>query len=742
MKIACIGNYPPRECGIATFTKDFIGALMSSDDWGRDKGDEAYVIAMNDQGRTYDYPSLVVQQIDQNQPQDYLKAVNYINLRNTDICFLQHEFGIYGGNSGIYILPLIHRLKMPFIPIFHTVLKSPSYNERNIIVELGKRATKIVVMNSLAIEILETVYDIPREKIIVIPHGVPAFDFTRNIFHKRRFNVEGRKTLMTFGLLSRNKGLETVINALPEVVKNHPDLIYIIAGKTHPSVLRSSGEEYRNYLKLLVRKDELYDHVFFDDRFLETDELLGYLSAADLYVTPYLNEAQITSGTLAYAVGAGTAVISTPYWHAMELLAEDRGVLFDFNDSEGLSRILIDLLDHPDKLKALRRRAFEYGKNTSWPQVGNQYLHTCRMAVKSFVRVRSTPAWDMKTIMPQFSLGHIVHLTDTTGIIQHAKYNIPNYKDGYCLDDNSRALLMSVMAYAQLKDRVALDLMPRYLGYIQYMQREDGGFRNFLSYAGVFLDHKGSEDSFGRTLWALGHLVRFAPSESFLEMGGELFRKSFEKIRELTSLRGMANGLIGLFHWIKRYPGDEGAVNALKELTSRILPRYGDHAREDWQWFEPSLTYDNGIIPYALLCSYELTGDEKTLDIAKRTMDFLDALMTREGYVSLIGTEGWYIRGGEPSRYDQQPVDAMALILMYYQAFIISRNQGYLQKMFNTFMWFLGENDLRVPLYDFETKGCNDGLKPYGVNRNQGAESSLSYLISYLTVISCYEFSF
>jgi len=741
MKIACIGNYPPRECGIATFTKDFVESLLSGGALDSSET-EAYVVAMNDHDQHYNYPPVVVQTINQNLPQDYLKAVKYINYSNAEVCFLQHEFGIYGGNSGVYILPLIHRLKIPLIVIFHTVLKEPSYNERNIIIEIGKTASKIVVMNSLAIEILHDVYDIDPNMIEVIPHGVPKYDFSQSLYNKKRFKVEGKKTLITFGLLSRNKGLETVINALPPVVEKHPELLYIILGKTHPAVVRSSGEEYRNYLKLLVRKHKLLRNVYFDDRFVETDELLSYLSATDLYVTPYLNEAQITSGTLSYAVGAGAAVISTPYWHARELLADNRGVIFDFNDSEALSQILLDLLDNPDKLKALRKNAYEYGKQTTWPQIGRKYLNLAEITMKSYTKKDLDEEWVVKPLLlPQFSIDHVLRMTDTTGILQHAIYNVPRFNDGYCLDDNARALLMSVMAYSQQKDKEALRLIPYYLSYIQYMQNENGTFRNFLGYDRRFLDEVGSEDSFGRTIWALGYLVRHYPTDAYSEIGREMFVGAYPCFRELTSLRGIANTLIGICHWLHRFPGDEGMLQTLKDLTERITHRYKDHKTESWHWFEPTLSYDNGIIPYALLHSYEMTGDGETLKTAMETMSFLESIIFKEGYVSLIGSEEWFSKGESRSQFDQQPINAMAVVLMYHQAYMVTKEKQFLQKMFNSFMWFLGENDLRLPLYDFETSGCNDGLKSNGVNRNQGAESTLAYLISLLTVFSCYEIS-
>ncbi|QEN08500.1 glycosyltransferase [Oceanispirochaeta crateris] len=738
MKIACVGNFPPRECGIATFTKDVIDSLGQKYDGALH---QAFVIAMNDNHKEYAYPEEVESTIRQDYLQDYLQAAKYINFSGADICLLQHEFGIYGGNSGVYILPLINKLKIPLVVIFHTVLKEPSYNEKNIIIEIGKRASAIVVMNSLAIDFLTEVYGVEKEKIHVIEHGVPEFDFTRIEYHKKKFKVENRKTLITFGLLSRNKGIETVINALPEVVKKHPDLLYIILGKTHPAVIRSSGEEYRNYLKLLVHQQGLSDNVFFDDRFLSIDDLLGYLSAADMYVTPYLNEAQITSGTLAYAVSSGTAVISTPYWHAKELLANDRGILFDFGNSEQLAEILNSLLEDPVRLKQLQSRAFEFGKKTSWPMIGQRYLKLFDETRKSPIPVPVEIDHNVVNtgLMPQFSLDHVIRMTDSTGILQHAKYIVPKFQDGYCLDDNARALLMTTMAYRQMKDPESLRLMLHYLSFIQYMQNDDGSFRNFLSYSRNYLDEIGSEDSFGRTIWALGTLIRFPPNDVLFEQVRDLFQKGMVKFPDLNSIRGLANSIIGVSNWMHRFPTDEGMMNHLRSMTQKLEDYYTANSEEGWHWYEPLISYDNGILPYSLLCSYEITGREESKTIAFESIDFLSSIVLSEGNLSIVGSDGWYHKGGDAANFDQQPLNAMAVVLMFRQAYKVEKDPQYLDKMFRSFMWFLGDNDLHIPLYDFETKGCNDGLKPYGVNRNQGAESTLAYLISHISVMSVFE---
>ncbi len=734
MKVICIGNYPPRECGIATFTKDFIESVAATGE-----KPQVSVIAMNDHGQQYDYPDTVSYTINQNIPGDYIRAGEYINFSGADACILQHEFGIFGGNCGVFILPLIHRLKVPLTVIFHTVLKTPSYNEKNIIIEIGKKAAAIVVMNSMAIGILEEVYGIPGDKINVIPHGVPAYDFEKNRDNKKNFDFQGRRTLMTFGLLSRNKGLETVIEALPAVVKDHPDILYIILGKTHPGVVRSSGEEYRNYLKLLVRQYQLEENVFFDDRFVDTPELLAYLASTDIYITPYLHEAQITSGTLAYAVGAGTAVVSTPYWHAKEILADGRGRLFDFNDHRELSRILKELLDDPEKMKSLREKAFAFGRTTSWPETGSRYLSLLEKTARDYSH-RETPTVSVQEPnLPAFSLDHILRLSDDTGILQHARYNVPRRCDGYCVDDNSRALLMVSMAACLLEDRDALKLIPVYMSFIEHMQTEDGWYRNFLSYGREFQDEAGSDDCFGRTMWALAFLMNCLTDSTYGELARELFLKGYGQFNRLSSLRGYANTIIGICFYLKRYPDDEGMLNTLKNMTGKLTGAYGDHRSADWHWYEPSLTYDNGIIPYALFHSVEQTGDKAVFEIARESLEFLDTIIFREGYLSLVGSKEWFFKDHEPSRFDQQPLNAMSIILMYRQAFVITGDKKYQKRMYDSFMWFLGENDLRIPIYDFETKGCNDGLTRHGVNRNQGAESSIAFLISQLAVSSYFD---
>lgn len=734
MKIAYLSSYTPRECGIATFNYNLIRAINADNADGSLNG---FVVAMNDSDdlEEYDYPPEVRFTIRQEHQKDYIKAAEFINNSDVDACVIEHEFGIYGGESGVYLLPLISRLNKPLITILHTVLREPSFMQQIIIREIAKQSSKIVVMSGKAVDFLKNIYYIADEKIQRIEHGVPDLEPIANNPVKKLPAFKNRKVLFTFGLISRNKGLETVIKALPAIVEKHPDVMYVILGNTHPGVRKNSGEEYRDSLKKLAKSLNVDEHLTFINQFVSEEELHHYLTACDIYVTPYLNEAQITSGTLSYAVGSGAAVLSTPYWHAQELLENRRGRLFDFKDSEQLALSVNDLLDHPEKLTELKENAFNYGLNLRWPAIGREYTALLKdSAALPLIKNKSRHIIDSE-IIPEFNLTHVKRLTDDTGIVQHAKYGIPNLKEGYCLDDNARALIMALMAYEQNKSKEALDLLPIYLSYIQYMQMDDGNFRNFLSFRREYLDEVGSEDSFGRTIWALGYLINSAPNNSYKEFAEELFQRSIPHFKSLQHLRGLANTIIGLSYYLQAHPYNDGLVAQLKELTQPLIDVYESNKGENWYWFEDKLSYDNAILPLALLHSAQITGNERVMEIAYESIDFLDSLTLSKGYLSPVGSDGWYYRNGNMAIFDQQAIESMAMVLMYFKAYDVSGEKQFLSKMYLCYQWFLGENTLRLPLYDHETKGCCDGLQPGGLNRNQGAESTLAYFISHLLVL-------
>ncbi|MEX2592410.1 MAG: glycosyltransferase family 4 protein [Anditalea sp.] len=741
MKIAYISTYPPRECGLATFNHNLIRAINSNLE-SKTPIETDFVVALNDSDnlQEYDYPEDVKLIIRQKHQKDYIDAADFINTGDTDACILQHEFGIFGGESGIYVLPFLNRLNKPLISILHTVLKSPTFLQKSIIREIAKRSAKVVVMSKKAIKFLTEIYEVPHEKIQFIEHGVPDLEAPVVNPVKELPALKNKRLLLTFGLLSRNKGLETVIRALPQIAARHPDVMYIILGNTHPGILKNVGEEYREFLKRLAVELNVEQHLIFINKFVAEKELINYLTATDIYITPYFNEAQITSGTLSYAVGAGAAVVSTPYWHAQELLRDNRGRLFNFKDENGLAQIVNQLLGSPNKLNALKKNAYQYGLKLRWPKIGSEYISLVEEAV-------SHPDYSEKIlnqiidleVMPEFSLDYVKRLTDDTGIIQHAKYGIPNRNEGYCLDDNARALIMVLMAYQVNKSQEALELLPTYLSYIHNMQREDGNFRNFLSYSRQYLDEEGSEDSFGRTIWALGYLINTAPNDSCREFGQELFIKSVPHFKNLKHLRGISNTITGIAYYVRTHPSDTKMLQELISLTDKLVESYHNTKGGEWHWFENHLTYDNAILPLALFHSTEITGNEQIREIALESLRFLEKLTVNADYLNPVGNNGWYFREGQMPLHDQQAIETMAMVLMYFQAYKVTQEPEYIKKIFSSYLWFLGENSLRIPLYDYETKGCCDGLQPSGINRNQGAESTLAYLIAHLAVLTAFE---
>jgi len=733
--IAFIGNYSPRLCGIATFTTDLCEAVAKQ--LGRRSN--VFAVAVNDTDQGYPYPPRVEFTIQRNQQSDYYEAANFINASNADVACVQHEYGIYGGWDGIYILSLVSSLSVPVVVVLHTVLKNPTPNQKKIIQEMAQRAGCLVVMSDLAVTLLQEVYGVPSGKIMKLYHGTPDFSSPDNLRYKKRFQVEGNQTLLTFGLLSPNKGIETVIKALPGLVRDFPKLIYVVLGKTHPNIRREYGEKYRTDLVALVDRLGLHEHVIFDDRFVSLEELCGWLLATDIYITPYLNEAQIVSGTLSYAVGAGTAIISTPYWHARELLAEGRGILFGFADVAALAAALRDLLADKAKLKAMRARTHQFGRQMRWEIVAEKYLklfqRTAEAAAKRSLILR-TPALLLRE--PPFDLSHLKRLTDDTGLIQHAKYIVPDRHTGYCLDDNSRALMMCAWAFSLLGDEDAKNLISTYFSFSHFMQNPDGRFRNFMDYQRHFMDEVGSDDSFGRALWALGYIIWRPPRDAYRSLAFECFQKALPHVRGLN-LRGKALAMLGLAAYLRCYQGDENVMALLRECADYLLALYKETAGDDWRWFEDIICYDNGIMPMALFQTYALLREDKYLRAAEETLEFLDKNLVRDGRLSIIGSNGWYKRGGSRALYDQQPIDATAMVLAYQSAYWVTQDKAYLKKMRLAFGWFLGENDMGMSLYDHETKGCADGLLAEGVSLNQGGESTVSFLTALLAMIEEYE---
>lgn len=733
--IAFIGNYLPRPCGIATFTTDLCEAtakLLSP-------RSNVFAIAINDTVKGYDYPARVAFTISQTWQKDYFEAANLINTSNADIVCIQHEYGIFGGWDGIYILSLISNLNVPVVVTLHTVLKNPTPNQKKIVREIAARASKLIVMSQMAVDFLINIYGLKPDKIEMIHHGTPDFPSLDTSHYKKRFKLEGRHTILTFGLIGPQKGIETVIKALPQVVSEFPDLTYVILGQTHPLILKEYGERYRTSLVGLVEKLGLQDHVTFDNRFVAIQELYAWLLAADIYITPYINEAQIVSGTLAYAVGAGKAVISTPYWYAQELLADGRGRLIDFNDSDKLVVVLKELLSDPQKIKLMQKKAGAFGRQMSWAKVAKKYLDTfVRIVDRAPAKTATVRAALPLLRLPQFDLTHLKRLTDGTGLIQHAKYIVPDRHTGYCLDDNARAMMLCAGAFAQLKSDDAKEMLSTYLSFTHFMQTADGKFHNFMDYQRDFSDEVGSDDSFGRALRALGYIIWRPPKDAYRSLALDCFKKALPNVKGLN-LRGKALSMLGLIDYLRCYQNDEGISILLKDCADDLVRMYDNRPDEAWRWFEDILCYDNAIMSLALFQTYDILHDEKYLQVARETLAFLEKNTFQDGHLSIIGSDGWYTRGGPRASYDQQPIDAAAMVLAFQAAYRVTQDKEYLKKMRQSFYWFLGENDMSMSIYDYETKGCADGLLAEGVSLNQGGESTVSFFTALLAMIEEYE---
>ncbi len=733
MKIAVIGNFPPRKCGIATYTENFVESLFAAENNQLRFELEVEVIAMNENGNAYKYPAIVSKTINQESIEDYNAVIDYINSSGFDYCHIQHEYGIFGGESGLFVLRFLAQLKVPIGVTLHSVLKSPNYYQRQIIYAFGVAASKIFVMNPMATTILTSVYGVAEAKISCIEHGVPVFLPYDKSKAKRKMAWDKHKVLMTFGLLGRSKGIEVVIKAMPEICARFPDFIYVVLGKLHPHVIEHEGYSYIDGLKKLAKYLKVESQILFIDEFVLEEELQVYLKACDVYVTPYLNEAQITSGTLSYALSSGAAMVSTPYWHALELLKEGRGQLFDFGNSQQLASILIELFSNSQVLKEYQQRAFDYGQTISWPKIGKAHLIEIHQLIEHWKNKNRSIDQVLIHYLPEFSLTHLNRLTDSTGILQHARFIFPNFNHGYTTDDNARALLMSMMYYRYNPTDEAKALFHKFLSFLNYMQLSDGRFLNYLSYSRTIENKEFSEDAFGRTLWALGYTMRFAPESMCFEFAKELFLKSLTTIKELKSLRGMANALIGMSHYLKIIPHDVEILELLKSLSRKIEKAFTQNWDEDWVWFEDTLSYDNAVIPLALLSASEFDEQQKYFDIATKSMAFLERITLKDSRFSLVGNQHWVKRGERKADFSQQPLDALMLVLYYAKAYELTKDENAKKKQQIAFSWFLGNNDVFIPLYDDQTKACADGLFEKGVNRNQGAESLLAWLISYLS---------
>ncbi|MCS6908673.1 MAG: glycosyltransferase family 4 protein, partial [Anaerolineales bacterium] len=688
----------------------------------------------------YDYPPRVRYAIEADHLSSYRQAAEFLNLSGLDLVCLQHEYGIFGGEDGSHIVTLLSELNCPIVTTLHTVLRQPTANQYRILKEILRLSDRVIVMSKTAKQFLQEVYNAPPDKIELIHHGIPEVAFVDPNFYKDQFGVSGKIVLLTFGLLSRNKGIENVIQALPRVLRRHPNLVYLVVGVTHPNVLRHEGERYRNYLQQLAQELGVQEHVLFFNQFVDLPKLIQFIGAADIYITPYLNREQVVSGTLAYTLGAGKAILSTPYYYAEELLANGRGLVVPFNDPSAIEEKIIWLLEHESERHAMRKRAYLYGQEMIWRKVVRRYAEVFeRTLTRRLVepQTHALPSIKLKReldTLPEIRLDHLQRMTDDTGLLQHAIYTVPNYHYGYTTDDNARGLLLTVLL-EELNGEMSAEverLASRYLAFLTYAYHpKTHRFRNELSYQRQWLEDNGSDDCYGRAIWSLGSVYRRSNNEALKQSSLHLLQLALPAAQTIESPRANAYLLLGLEEYLQAQPGDRLAQSLFRSKAEGLLRLYQQNNSDEWEWFEEVLAYDNAVLSRGLLIAGASLQNDEMIQAALRSLRWLAEVQRAEqGHFAPVGNMGFYRRGGPKARFDQQPLEAYAMVGACLDAYRVTQDAFWYSEARRAFEWFLGNNDLNLPLVDCSTGGCRDGLQPSRVNQNQGAESTLSYLLA------------
>jgi len=736
-RIAVVGNYLPRRCGIATFTADLCDAIHA--EYG---ATELLALPVNDTEEGYAYPARVRFELAEDDLASYRQAADFLNFSNIDLVCLQHEYGIFGGRAGGHILELLRRLRMPFATTLHTVLREPNSDQRKVMGEIATLSDRLIVMSLQSAEILREVFDVPAAKIDLIPHGIPDLPFTDPSFYKDGFGTEGKEVLLTFGLLSPNKGIENVIKALPQILARHGNVVYMVSGVTHPHVLRREGDKYRQSLQNLAKELDVEDQVIFRNRFVSPQEMVELIGAADIYITPYKHKAQVVSGTLAYALSAGKAIISTPYLHAVELLDDERGALVPFDDPGAIAAKTIELLDNDTARHAMRKRAYLYARDRVWSRVAQKYMKSFERIYNERLRAPRATFSAQNTEkdldrLPTIKLDHLYRMTDHTGMVEHAVFVVPNYPEGYSTDDNARALIVTAFLEEMgvYLPANSADLASRYLAFLWHaFDPATKRFRNSLTYECQWHEVEGSEDSHGRAVWGLGTLLGRSKNAGLRGAAGRMFELAVPAAVEFRSPRACAFALLGLQEYLDSFPGDRAALGASDALANRLLNSYRGQRTDDWKWFENGLAYSNARLPQALIRAGVRAGNEEMVSAGLESLDWLATLQRCDvkGHFVPIGSQGFYSKTTEKARFDQQPVEACGAVSACLEAYRATGKGRWRKEAWRAFNWFLGDNDLQIALYDPATGGCRDGLHPDRANENQGAESTLSFLMALL----------
>jgi glycosyltransferase involved in cell wall biosynthesis len=731
-RIAFIGNSLPRRCGIATFTTDLQAAVK-----GSSPDILTGIVAMNDSGSRYSYPASVLLTVNDMTVKDYVEAATFLNSQRFDVVSLQHEFGIFGGEAGEHILALLSRLRMPLVTTFHTVLARPKVAQRAVMSRIIALSSKVVVMAEKGRELLLSVYGVPPEKIEVIAHGIPDAAFVEPDTTKAELGFAGQPVILTFGLLSPNKGIEVMIDAMPCILESSPNAVYIVLGATHPNLVRDQGEEYRASLQDRARDLGIEEHVVFLDQFVDLATLLKFITMCDVYVTPYLTEAQMTSGTLAYSFGLGKAVVSTPYWHAQELLADGRGVLVPFGAVNAIGQEVADLLSDDTRRNAMRRQAYASSRSMTWAMTAKRYLavfHSVRQK-QHLKLVASRDAKDASMpndYPPEIHTGHFLSMCDDTGLFQHAIHAVPDRSHGYCVDDNARALLVACTLNASPDARLSQALISRFASFIQHAWNPDRSrFRNFMSFDRRWLEESGSEDSHGRTLWALGVCAARDTDPARREWATALFSRAIPIVERFRSPRAWAFALLGLGAITATGAVNPDMMRMQETLAAKLQAIFQAVETADWVWFEQGLSYDNARLCQAMIVTGLALKDDQYIEIGLRSLRWLMTLQTSSaGNFRPVGSNSFGDQRQVPKKFDQQPLEAAATISACAAAFQADPKPLWDTEAMRAFNWFMGNNDLGLALVDVASGSCCDGLHPDRRNENCGGESVVSYLLA------------
>ena len=724
--LVLIGNALPRQCGLATFTSHVADALRRRYPTLRL---DHYAI---DDGSGIAYPDDIVTIADDDSGA-YREAAARIEASGAGAIWLQHEYGIFGGDAGSNILDLAYSTSLPLVVTLHTVLDQPSPAQRSVLDKLLARADHLVVMANQGADILRRVHGVAPHRISVIPHGVPDRPLRNPDELKARFGWQGRQVLMTFGLLAPDKGVQHMIEALPRIVADHPQALYAVVGATHPNLARREGEALRDSLKARAAELGVSDHVRFIDTVVEQEQLLDMLQASDVYVTPYLNMAQVTSGTLSYAVAVGKPVVATPYVHARELLADDVGMIVPPSDPDALAAAVGTLLDDDRQRLSMAKRAYSRSRSMLWPRVVDRALAPLAASSR-----RACPTSTRQAgLLP---IAAIERMSDGVGILQHGIFSIPDRHHGYCTDDNARALIWAVGRGRDEPGGRPAELASTYAAFLQHAWNQDTGrFRNFMGYNRQWLETVGSEDSNGRALWALGHTAAHAPWSALRDWALQLFELAAGGIEPLKFARAKAFAALGGNALMARFPRHETALRLVRDAGDHLMAAFAAARRADWIWFEPELAYDNARLCEALLRAGAVLDEPAMTDAGLATLDWLVGQQTGpRGSFRPVGSNGFGRPYGAPLAYDQQPLEAAATIDAAAAAYDMSGDERWRVVARDAFGWYFGDNDRGIALADAADGGCYDGLMATGVNRNQGAESILSLHLAAATTADAF----